>query len=159
LGNFTPPTRPIQSIGNTAVLLRANNEASLSVDSSPSPKTVTVSSITYTRFAKENAIDGNPSTFYIGPSTISSPSVFTQFRVEPALETSLTTISSIILQNLPIFTGPTRSYNINHDIYRENIYSFNDLQGATMEIGVVIGSNIHKSTIQLRSSQIQAFAL
>lgn len=159
LGNFTPPARPIQSVTNTALLLRAANGTGLAVDSSPIPKPVTISNIAYTRFGKENAIDGNPSTYYIGPSTISSPSAFTQFRVEPALETTLTNVSSILLRNLPIFTGPTRSYNINHDIYRESVYSFNDLEGAVMEFGVITGSNIHKSTIQLRSSQIQAFTL
>lgn len=159
LGNFTPPARPIQPVANTVLLLRATNEAGLTVDSSPTPKPVTISNISYTRFGKENAIDGNPSTYYIGPSTISSPSAFTQFRVEPAFETTLTTISSILLRNLPIFTGPARSYNINHDIYRESVYSFNDLEGAVMEFGVIAGSNIHKSTIQLRSSQIQAFSL
>lgn len=149
--NFTIPLRPLEVSTNTKLLLQTTNMSDPFYDSSGLGKYPVYSTqVTYPNFVKGNAVDGNPSTYTIGPSTFNTPVSAAQLRIEPLLQTTLTSVSSITVTNMPTSCNVTRT---------DGRFDFGEMWGTQLQFGVNIGTNFYTSTIVLTSSAVQTFRL
>ncbi len=146
--SFTPPTRPLQAVPNTQVLLLAQSPATVVTDSSGTGKTVTNTNVFYPTFPKANAFDLNPSTYMIGPSTVGVSTALTQFTANMQLQTTLSALSTIRIVNI----DPTLR------ILGRTTTDASELANSILQVGTSVGSSNYISTIQLTSSAIQTFA-
>ncbi len=150
--NFTPPARPLAVSTNTKLLLQVQNPTNPFYDSSGLGKyPIYTTGVGAPNFVKANAVDGSPSTYTVGPSTINFPVAAAQLRIQPELQTTLTSISSIVVTNLPTSCNILRSDTTRRD--------FTEMWGTQLQFGVEIGANLYTSTIILTSSPVQSFFL
>lgn len=149
---FTPPSRPLMAVPNTKLLLLAGSTATLTTDSSGVGNPVTNVGVTYPTLSKASGVDGNSATFVIGATDVNNPAALNQFRVEPQLNTTLTSVSSITIQNIPSSCNLTR-YGTGTPTDSQQ------LAGATLEFGALIAARYYTSTITLTSSATQTFFL
>jgi len=115
------------------------------------PKIYSPFTATYSTFSKAYAVDGNSNTFFIGPVTSNITDSAAQLQINPNLQTSLTSISSIVIQNLPATSQIVRTP-------ASGINDSQELQGATLALTMNIGATVYTSTITLTSSIFQSFS-
>lgn len=106
---------------------------------------------TYSTYSKAYAVDGNANTFFIGPVTSNVTDVAAQLQITPNLQTSLTSISSIVIQNLPATSQIVRTP-------ASGINDSQELQGATLTVTSLVGATAYTSTFTLTSSILQSFS-
>ncbi len=145
--DFYPPTNILQPITNTKLLLQASSAATVTADTSGTGKIVTNTNVTYPTFPKSNAVDGNPSTYTIGPSTLGVSASATQFLANTQLQTSLTSISTIRIINI----DPTQYITFGSSSDADQLLN------ASLQVNTWAGSSNYISTIQLTNSSVQTF--
>ncbi len=157
--DFTAPRTALTTIPNTRFLL--NPYTATPDDISGTGKVVTnVGTVTtqvstdyfLTGYSKNSLVDGNPSTFFASATRQGVPATNSQLVFQPALGTSQTSISSIVIDNISSVSSFLRAYN-------PAINDSQELQGATMVLTTSIGAQTYTSTITLTSSIRQIFSI
>lgn len=153
--NFTVPTTTLGVTPDTKFLL--NSLAASPTDFSGTGKTVTETNTTiiinndlFTGYSKLGVIDGNPSTFFASASYQGTPAANNKLTFIPNLAAVNTSISSIVIQNISSTSSFLRTYN-------PTINDSQELQGATLTVRSLIGTNVYQSTMTLTSSIRQTF--